>query len=235
MEQKAERKSAMADEPFRNNPGAEDIFDRIRKEPHKSWVNYILIAVNIAVFLYAEATGGSTDVSHMLDLGASYAPLIQAGEYYRLFTSMFLHFGLVHLLNNMILLFFIGDYVERYLGKVCYLIMYLSSGLFSGWFSWRHDLATGSDSVSAGASGAIFGVIGSLVVLVILHRGKLEDLTIQRVVLMAVFSLIVGFQSPGVDAYAHLGGLIGGIAVTLMLSPVFRRNHKKFSGNRTDK
>jgi rhomboid protease GluP len=198
----------------------EDIFDRMRNQPDKSWVNWILILVNLAVFVYAELTGGTEDVSHMLQLGAAYTPMIQDGEGYRLFTSMFLHFGIAHLVNNMLLLFFIGDYVERHLGKICYLILYLASGVFSGWFSMRYEIAIGSYSVSAGASGAIFGVVGGLLMLVVLNRGRLEDLTLPRMLLMAVFSLLVGFRTQGVDAWAHLGGALGGLVLTLLLWPL---------------
>lgn len=217
----------MSEEPrWQTNPG-EDIFDRMKKQPDKSWANFILILINVAVFIYAELTGDTEDVNHMLKLGAAYAPYIQSGEYYRLITSMFLHFGFAHLANNMILLFFIGDYVERYMGKLCYLILYMGSGIFAGWFSIRHDLSVGSASVSAGASGAIFGVIGGLLVLVILHRGHLEDLTLTRVVLMAVFSLIVGFQTAGVNGYAHLGGFIGGCVLGFALWPLSRDHRGK--------
>jgi rhomboid protease GluP len=210
---------------WQTNPN-EDIFDQMRKRPEKSWANLILILINIAVFIYAELTGNTNDVGHMLKLGASYAPYVQSGEYYRLFTSMFLHFGFSHLANNMILLLFIGDYVERYMGKICYLILYLASGVFAGWFSYRHDLATGTASVSAGASGAIFGVIGCLLVLVLIHRGHLENLTLIRVILMAVFSLIVGFQTAGVNGYAHLGGFIGGCVLGAALWPISKDRRK---------
>lgn len=220
----------MSGEPFRPAQPQEDIFDQMRKQPDKSWVNLILILINIAVFIYAEATGDTTDTTHMMKLGAAYAPLIRNGEYYRLLTSMFLHFGIEHLASNMILLFFIGDYVERYLGKICYLILYIGSGLFSGWFSMRHDLAVRSNSISAGASGAIFGVIGCLLVLVIIHRGHLENLTLTRLIIMIVFSLIVGFQTTGVDGYAHLGGFIGGCALAFVLWPFSRDRRRRRSG-----
>ncbi len=220
------RENGMPEEPsWQINPN-EDIFDQMRKRPDKSRVNLFLILVNIAVFVYAEATGNTNDVEHMLKLGASYAPYVHSGEYYRLFTSMFLHFGFPHLANNMILLLFIGDYVERYLGKVIYLILYLGSGFFAGWFSYRHDLMTGTASVSAGASGAIFGVIGCLFILVLIHRGHLENLTLVRVLLMAVFSLIVGFQTAGVNGYAHLGGFIGGSVLAAVLWPL-SKDHRK--------
>ena len=153
----------------------------------------------------------------MIRWGAAYTPLIQAGEYYRLFTCMFLHFGFQHLLNNMLLLFFLGDYVERFIGKVRYLILYLAGGFLASLFSYLQDLQQGQDTVSAGASGAVFAVLGGLIVLILLHRGRLEDLTLPRVLIMALLSLWVGFQSVGVDGFAHLGGFLAGAALMLLL------------------
>ena len=86
----------------------EDIIDRMRRRSRKSWVNYILVGINILIFLLVELTGSSEDTLHMIRWGASFTPLVEAGEYYRLFTCMFLHFGFQHLLNNMLLLFFWG-------------------------------------------------------------------------------------------------------------------------------
>lgn len=195
----------------------EDIIDRMRRRKQKSVVNLILIAVNAALFLIAEATGGSENAEHMIRMGAAWTPMIAAGQYYRLFTSMFLHFGMAHLLNNMLLLFFLGDYMERFLGKWRYLLLYLGGGLLGNLFSFWHELHMGEEVVSAGASGAIFAVLGGLVVLLLIHRGRLEDLSLPRVLLMAALSLCVGFRAEGVDGFAHLCGFLGGFLITLLL------------------
>lgn len=203
----------------------EDIIDRMRRRRQKCIMNLIIIAVNVILFLAAEATGGSENTEHMVRMGASYTPLVEGGEYWRLFTSMFLHFGLAHLLNNMVLLFFLGDYMERFLGKVRYLILYLGGGILGNIFSYWSELQQGRQVVSAGASGAIFAVLGGLVVLLLLHRGRLEDLSLPRVLLMAALSLYVGFRSAGVDGFAHLGGFLGGalLAAAMKLFPGGRK------------
>ena len=203
----------------------EDIIDRMRRRRQKCIMNLIIIAVNVILFLAAEATGGSENTEHMVRLGASYTPLVEGGEYWRLFTSMFLHFGLAHLLNNMVLLFFLGDYMERFLGKVRYLILYLGGGILGNIFSYWSELQQGRQVVSAGASGAIFAVLGGLVVLLLIHRGRLEDLSLSRVLLMAALSLYVGFRSAGVDGFAHLGGFLGGalLAAAMKLFPGGRK------------
>ena len=203
----------------------EDIIDRMRRRRQKCIMNLIIIAVNVILFLAAEATGGSENTEHMVRMGASYTPLVEGGVYWRLFTSMFLHFGLAHLLNNMVLLFFLGDYMERFLGKVRYLILYLGGGILGNIFSYWSELQQGRQVVSAGASGAIFAVLGGLVVLLLLHRGRLEDLSLPRVLLMAALSLYVGFRSAGVDGFAHLGGFLGGalLAAAMKLFPGGRK------------
>ena len=203
----------------------EDIIDRMRRRRQKCIMNLIIIAVNVILFLAAEATGGSENTEHMVRMGASYTPLVEGGEYWRLFTSMFLHFGLAHLLNNMVLLFFLGDYMERFLGKVRYLILYLGGGILGNIFSYWSELQQGRQVVSAGASGAIFAVLGGLVVLLLIHRGRLEDLSLPRVLLMAALSLYVGFRSAGVDGFAHLGGFLGGaiLAAAMKLFPGGRK------------
>lgn len=199
------------------NPN-EDIIDRMRRRKQKSWVNYLLVGANILIFILVEVTGSSEDTAHMVRWGASFTPLVQEGEYYRLFTCMFLHFGFQHLLNNMLLLFFLGDYMERFIGKVQYLILYLAGGTAASVFAWRVEIQQRQTAVSAGASGAIFAVLGGLVVLLLLNRGRLEDLTIQRVAVMAVLSIWVGFQSAGVDGSAHLGGFLAGAALMALMS-----------------
>lgn len=203
--------------PGQYDSSNEDIIDRMIKRKDKSWANLCLIGANLLLFLLVELTGSTGDTAQMIRWGAAYTPLIQAGEYYRLFTCMFLHFGFQHLLNNMLLLFFLGDYVERFIGKVRYLILYLAGGFLASLFSYLQDLQQGQDTVSAGASGAVFAVLGSLIVLILLHRGRLEDLTLPRVLIMALLSLWVGFQSVGVDGFAHLGGFLAGAALMLLL------------------
>ena len=105
----------------------ENTLEEFRKEP----VTFILILINVLVFLVSDLTGYSQDVMHMLDLGAAYTPLItEGGEVYRLFTSMFLHFGIEHLLNNMVILGALGWNLELQTGRIRFLIIYFGSGLF---------------------------------------------------------------------------------------------------------
>ena len=210
----------------------EDALERILHRKQKSWVMLVILVINVAVFFYAEATGGSDDVQHMIKLGAAYTPLIRKGEYYRLFTSMFLHFGPGHLFSNMLALFFLGDFMERYLGKIGFLLVYLGGGLCGNLFSMAMELRSGDYSVSAGASGAVFALMGGMLVALLMHHGKLEDLTLRRLVIYIVLSLWAGFQTAGIDVNAHLGGLVGGALFSVI--PLLVRNSAHLRRNTVD-
>ena len=208
----------------------EDIVDRMWKRSKNS-INLFLVISNVLVFFAVTLTGGTESTRHMIDSGAAYAPLIAEGEYYRLFTSMFLHFGIQHLTNNMLLLLFLGDYLERAVGKLRYLVIYLGGGIIGNLCSYLHELfllKTGkAPAVSAGASGAIFAAVGAMLVLLAFRKGKLEDLTFRRMAIMAGLSLMVGFQSSNVDNFAHLGGFFAGAFLMAVLYPGMEKIRKK--------
>lgn len=183
----------------------------------KSYVTGILIAVNVIYFLYLEIAGSSEDILFMLNHGAMYAPAVLIGkEYYRLLTAMFMHFGIDHIINNMIVLFALGDNLERALGHIKYLIFYLICGIGSNAISMILS-GVESGAVSAGASGAIFGVVGGLLYAVSINRGRLEDLSTRQLVVMIALSLYLGFTESGVDNVAHISGLLLGIIFGIVL------------------
>ena len=183
----------------------------------KAYVNGLLIALNVLFFLYLEITDSSEDAYFMYTKGAMYAPaVLEDGEYYRLLTAMFMHFGIRHIMNNMLVLFVLGDNLERALGHVKYLIFYLLCGIGSNWVSMMAH-STDTMTVSAGASGAIFGVVGGLLYVVTANKGRLEDLSTRQLVIMIFFSLYLGYTSTGVDNTAHLSGLVIGIVLAIIL------------------
>ena len=174
--------------------------EEFRKEP----VTILLIALNILVFLAVETTGSSQDVFHMLNCGASYTPLV-------------LHFGISHLANNMLVLFVLGSRLERVTGKVRFLIIYLLGGLAGNILSMLMELSSREYAVSAGASGAVFAVMGAMIYVVVRNRGWLEDLSMRQILVMAIFSLYFGLTSSGVDNAAHIGGMISGLLLAVIL------------------
>ena len=190
------------------------------EELKKAPVTVLLILANILVFTAVEFTGGSEDTMHMLQCGAAYTPAIMQGEYYRIFTSMFLHFGPQHLGNNMLVLFVLGQRLEPVTGKMKFLLIYILGGLGGNLISLIWDMRTGNYSLSAGASGAVFAVMGGMIYVIIRHRGRVADLNMKQMLLMAAFSLYFGFASGGVDNAAHAGGLLCGfIAAVIVYHP----------------
>ncbi len=179
--------------------------------------NLLMVLINASVFLIITVMGGNTrDTGQMLSYGAMYPPYItQDREYYRLFTSMFLHFGWQHLFYNMLLLWFAGDMLEARSGAGRYLVIYLAGGTAGNVLSFLNGMER--EVVSAGASGAVFAVIGALVWLVVKNRGEAEGIDNRGLCMMAVLSLAQGFMDAGVDHMAHLGGFLGGFLLAAVL------------------
>lgn len=188
--------------------------EEIRKEP----VTVALILINVLVFIAVELTGTSQNAWHVLDYGAAYTPyIVQNGEVYRLFTSMFLHFGIEHLVNNMLVLFVLGSRLEQVIGKLRFLFIYLAGGIAGNIFSLILELRNQDFSVSAGASGAVFAVMCAMIYVVIRNKGWLGDLSMRQILVMAAFSLYFGFTSSGVDNAAHIGGMIAGFVLAVLI------------------
>lgn len=188
--------------------------EELRKEP----VTVILILMNVLIFLVVDLNGGSLDTQNMIRWGAAYTPFImEQGQIYRLFTCMFLHFGIEHLVNNMLVLFALGQRMEKVLGKGKFLILYLMGGIGGNLLSLFMEIKGQEYAVSAGASGAVFAVMGAMIYIVLHDKGKVEDLSAKQIIIMAVFSAYLGIVSDGVDNAAHIGGLIAGFFLSVIL------------------
>jgi rhomboid protease GluP len=181
---------------------------------------WILLATIVLVFIAETLAGGSTDIQVLVSMGAKVTPLIAAGEYWRLFTCMFLHIGLVHLLFNGYALLAIGTEVERLFGPGRFLIIYLLSGLLGSLASYAFSV-----NLAAGASGAIFGLVGALAAFFILHRERLGTWGRMRLVntaFLIAINLFLGLTQPGIDNLAHIGGLLGGLGLGWALAPRYK-------------
>lgn len=184
-------------------------------------LTYALIALNSIVYLFSAFLSQSLtdmDMQTLVNMGALYGPYtVQDGEWWRLFTSMFLHGGMTHLLMNMFSLYLVGRAAEIYFDAKAYLSIYLFSGLLGGLVSLYMHPA----SVGVGASGAIFGVFGALAGFFLAHRDKFAS---HSKAFMKDFSIIIGinlfigFSIPSVDVSAHSGGLLVGIIGGFVLS-----------------
>ncbi len=202
-------------QPLRSNSSlsGKGIFER-----NYAPINIFLIIVNSIVFIYLSIIGSTLDLEFMLKHGALYVPYVmENNEYYRFVSCMFLHFGIQHLGGNMFALFFLGDNVERAVGKMKYLIIYIGSGLLGSAGSFAFAYLFNWNIVSAGASGAIFGIIGALLWVVISNKGRLEDMTTFKVCLLIFYALYSGITGQNIDNAAHITGLLGGFLLAVIL------------------
>jgi rhomboid protease GluP len=190
---------------------------------------FILLGVNIAVFLAMTVfgalnglgLGGSQDFRVLLIFGAMQNQLIAQGEYHRLLTSMFLHIGLIHLLFNSYALYVVGQDVERLYGSARFLVIYFLSGLGGSLASF----VLGAGGISAGASGAIFGLIGASIAYFYLHRatfGPRGQAQLRSLLFLAGINLVLGFTIPGINNLAHMGGLVFGALLGWILAPKYQ-------------
>lgn len=192
---------------------AEDIFSK-----KKTIITSIILAINIILFISMYLFGkGSQDVYTLVNFGANVRYLVRSGEFYRLITSAFLHIGIIHLLCNMYCLYIVGSQIESFYGKIKYIIIYLFSALCGGLLS----IAT-SSSISAGASGAIFGLFGSLLYFGYHYRVYLGSVMKSQLIPLILLNLCLGFALPGIDNAAHIGGLIGGVLISAALGVKYK-------------
>ena len=188
-----------------------------------------LIVINVLVFFLLSLRGDTESGYFMLQYGAMYEPLVTEGhEYYRLITSLFLHFGIQHLLNNMVMLGALGYQLENEIGRIKFLLIYFISGIGGNLCSLYWNVSHGEQIISAGASGAIFGLMGALLYIVAVNRGRLGRLSGRGMLIMVALSLYFGLTSSGVDNSAHIGGLIWGILITVLLYRRKRMDHSQY-------
>ena len=196
------------------------------KNIRAEYVTIALVVANVITYLVLEWLGDTTNGFFMAEHGAMYPDFIRINhEWWRIITAGFLHFGAVHLVNNMVILYCMGSRLERVTGHLKYFLIYLVSLIGAGLLSYGMMLRTGDYAVSAGASGAIFGVIGGFLWIVILHRGRFEQITTRGIMMMIVLTIYYGFSSAGIDNWGHIGGLLAGFSATVIL---YHRNRQKY-------
>lgn len=194
---------------------------QVRLPLAKPVVTYVLLGANLVVFAADMLLGRSTSDSMLMLLGVQQNTLVAAGQYWRLLSAMFLHIGLAHLAFNMYALFILGRDIEGFYGSWRFSAIYFISGL-SGNVAYY---VLGPDIPSAGASGAVFGLIGAEVALLVSNRALFGSSRRQRLLNLAfliVINLAFGFASQGINNLAHLGGLISGMALGFALTPRHR-------------
>lgn len=185
-----------------NQKQAEDLF--AKKDPI---ITKILITINIVIFILQLVLGWDV----VANFGANYAPFVKSGKFYVLITSMFIHGNLIHLLFNMYALYIIGPQVESFYGKIKYLAIYFGSGILGALLS---DIFL-QNSISVGASGAIFGLLSSIVYFGYHYRAYLDTVIRSQIMPLIIFNIFLGIVIPNIDTFCHIGGLIGGVLVSM--------------------
>jgi rhomboid protease GluP len=194
---------------------------KVREAVKKRWlspVNTILIGVNVLAFLLMQYTNLFGGTKEMMAKGAlSWVLIKEYKEYYRILTSMFMHSGWRHLVNNMLVLFFVGDNLERAAGKTRYLIIFFGAGVIAGISSVSYNMVMDHVVYSIGASGAILGVVGAMLYILIVNKGRLENISSHQMFLFAIFSLYGGISNASIDQAAHIGGFAAGLLLAMLI------------------
>jgi rhomboid protease GluP len=187
----------------------------------RTWAISLIVAANVLVFVVMVLAGMHflrPDSLMVLLWGANYGPLTLSGQWWRLITSMFLHFGIIHIGFNMYVLWQIGHFVEKLVGNIGLLVLYMVSGIGASIAS----LAWHPNVISAGASGAVFGVCGALLGFIVLRRDTIPRDVIKglrsSLVMFVIYNVVFGMVVPQIDMAAHLGGFGVGIVCGAALS-----------------
>ncbi len=183
-----------------------ELWEKYRRTP---FVSVSLVAANVILFLLECWQRESLVRMGRLDVAGT----LFRKEYGRIIWAMFLHADVNHLFSNMIILLFLGAILEREIGHVFFALLYFASGIGGNLLSLANKVMSGDGSASIGASGAIFGMDGMLLALVLFSGRRIENITPARVILMVALSLYGGFSSGNIDNAAHVGGLLTGFAL----------------------
>lgn len=190
--------------------------DRQKRKKKFPIITVLLLFINIIVFIWLEMNGDTENPVYMLKNGAALGRnIFDKHEYYRLLTAVFMHFGIGHLLNNMLALWILGSKLESIIGSIRFVILYILSGLAGSLVSAVHYYNSVPPVVSAGASGAIYGILGAILVVALIQRRRNDKSMFIRMGLV-LFLMFYGGGRQGVDMVAHMGGLAGGIAIMLI-------------------
>ncbi len=184
-------------------------------------VTYALIAINILLFILMYVFGdGSENTLTLYKFGAlSKFGVVYYHQYYRLITSAFLHIGVLHLAFNMYALYILGKEIESYFGKVKYVIIYFMSALIGSLISL---IFITDNTISAGASGAIFGLMGALLYFGYHYRAMLNNAITKQILPLILLNLVIGFISSDINNFAHIGGLIGGLIASIAVGVKYK-------------
>ena len=181
---------------------------------NNSMITFILIIINVVVFCLMEINGGSEDIYNLIAFGAVSPERIYVNnEFFRLFTSMFVHIGYAHIMSNCFSLYILGSRGEKHFGKILFLVIYILSGMGASIVSL---VFSDINSVSAGASGAIFGIMGAMLIHSVFNDEAIGGFSGYFMIIFSLINMSAGFFMEGIDNAGHIGGFITGAVVVLI-------------------
>nr|WP_297939253.1 rhomboid family intramembrane serine protease [uncultured Lachnoclostridium sp.] len=187
-----------------------------------------ILGINVLIYVIMYWLCTAEQRNELIDNTGLFWPAVTYNhEYFRIVTSMFIHSGINHLINNMVLLYCIGSYVEDSVGHVKFMLLYFVSGILAGVVSMSYNIINNQLILSIGASGAIFGIVGALACFIFLSKGMIKDITAPRLIFFIFLSISSGLYEQDVDNMAHFGGLLSGFLLALILMLLQKRRLKK--------
>jgi len=188
----------------------ESPFKKLQNIPY---VTYIFILINLLIISIMELYGGSTNVNTLIRFGAIEPnAIINDKEFYRLFSAIFVHVGFTHFAYNNLALYIFGTRAEKYYGSINFILIYICGGLIGSIFSLAF-----TRGLSAGASGAIFSVVGAVAVISKEIGRDIEGVNYYSLLMYIIISFSFGFLVPNIDNFGHLGGLLGGTLISYLI------------------
>lgn len=180
------------------------------------YMTYFFIGINVLIFFIEAIIGDSESGDTIMKFGALYVPKVKEGQWYRMFTAFFIHFGYEHLAGNMLALFAIGPYIEGFFGHLRFTVIYIISGLSGSAFVYFMEQRSGDYSLTAGASGAIFGLFGVLIIFAFIREMR-DTFPLPRVIVGLILMFVPSFTEEGISLNGHIGGFVGGTVVGFIL------------------
>lgn len=195
----------------------------------KPIVTYALIAINIIMFLMTYVFNAGNYLQTLLNFGAlSTTHVVEYNQYYRLLTSAFLHIGVMHIFFNMYALNILGTQLESFYGHIKFLIIYLFCAIVSSLVS---ILFLDANTISVGASGAVFGLLGAMLYFGYHYRSHLGNVLTRQLIPIIMLNLVIGFMFVGINNAAHIGGLISGLIISNAIGIKYKTtNFEKING-----
>lgn len=191
----------------------------ISKEALKERICTVVLVVATALCFFVPDLFFPRELIAKIDAAGalSWQKVVLEGEYYRLITYLFLHANVEHIANNMLVLALTGDILERSIGHGKFILVYFISGVLAGLTSILYNMSIGAYVSSVGASGAVFGVVGAIAMLLALSKGQMRNMSIKKLVVFIAISIYGGITTQGTDNAAHIGGLAAGALTALIM------------------